>query len=255
MCKFIFTSIFLLFFPHTDSLASQEKNHVAINKQQNPIIKEAVLGSNTINFDSSLEKLEAILAIVNSSESLSLKKEIYLDFLNYYKLKGDFSNYEHYQKKYIDILAQESDQKLITFFLVIYMLTILVFLFFIRKLIKQKKKVSEVVNKTDIAQPNLVYLAAKDPQTFYKEFIAKYSSFDEVLIQMFEELTLKDLETLKYMFFNYNTKEIAQYTSYSVKAVENRKYRIRKKMNMSGDKEIFLWLNTQFPTHENSSFS
>lgn len=56
-------------------------------------------------------------------------------------------------------------------------------------------------------------------------------------------LISSELEICAYLRLNFETKEIARYTNSSIRSVENKKYRIRKKLNIPSDEDIKLWMS------------
>lgn len=50
-----------------------------------------------------------------------------------------------------------------------------------------------------------------------------------------------------YLKLNMQTKEIATYRKISIGAVDNRKYRIRKKLNLLPETDLYKWINSIKP--------
>ncbi|MBT2564666.1 hypothetical protein J7E50_25850 [Pedobacter sp. ISL-68] len=80
---------------------------------------------------------------------------------------------------------------------------------------------------------------AKDP-AFLIKFNEFYPTFKEKMLTKFPDLSLNDLEFCAYLRMNLDTKEIARFANISVRSVESRKYRLRKKFNISSSKDINL---------------
>lgn len=186
------------------------------------------------------------LVIAESSTDISLKKKVYANAKEYFRFKHDISNYDFYNEKFVDLIEKENRER------EKYYLTALIILGFIASsmlvvLFFQKRNNNTIIKQETEANERpileLLEIATQDCQVFYSEFNYQYPDFCSKLLSYSPDLSLKDIETLMYMFFNFTTKEIAIYTNSSFKAIENRKYRIRKKMHFSGDKEVFLWLN------------
>lgn len=77
-------------------------------------------------------------------------------------------------------------------------------------------------------------------------FIVKFNEFDpnfsKQLLDIAPNLVASELEFCSLLRLNFETKEIARYTKTSVRAVEGKKYRIRKKLAISSDKDINVWM-------------
>ncbi|MGM5631994.1 hypothetical protein O2K51_13940 [Apibacter raozihei] len=110
---------------------------------------------------------------------------------------------------------------------------------------KQKQQIaflrSDEKNNTFRDQELTQLAVTKDP-SFFSIFTKVYPSFCHILLDSAPNLTLSELELCAYIKLNFSTKEIAQYASLSVRAVEGRKFRIRKKLNMKSEKELVSWM-------------
>jgi tetratricopeptide (TPR) repeat protein len=73
---------------------------------------------------------------------------------------------------------------------------------------------------------------------FQKQFIEIHPGFFENLTRQFPQLHNIDLKMCAFLKMNLNTKEIATLTGLSIRAVENRRYRLRKKLNLTNDQDI-----------------
>lgn len=80
---------------------------------------------------------------------------------------------------------------------------------------------------------------SKDP-SFFLRFMEVYPDFNERLIQRYPRLNLNDIEFCAYLRMNFDTKEIAVYANMTVRSVEAKKYRIRKKMGISSTENMNL---------------
>jgi len=101
---------------------------------------------------------------------------------------------------------------------------------------KEKNKKEE---KTEI----LLKIAKENNNQFFLAFQEEFSDLYQELLK-FPELTSADLEMCAYLKLNLQTKEIATYKKISIGAVDNRKYRIRKKLNLLPETDLYKWINT-----------
>jgi len=100
---------------------------------------------------------------------------------------------------------------------------------------KQIKISFETLNK-------LISLAHENNIEFYEKFKEAHPYFYERLLQVSPKLSFSDLEYCALMRLNLDTKKIATIKRSSVGAIESKKYRIRKKLNISTEENIYIWL-------------
>jgi len=78
-------------------------------------------------------------------------------------------------------------------------------------------------------------------------FIAKYNEFDpefsKKLFNIAPSLVAAEVEFCILLKLNFETKEIARYTKVSVRTVEGRKYRVRKKLGIPSNHDINIWMS------------
>lgn len=68
------------------------------------------------------------------------------------------------------------------------------------------------------------------------------TGFYDKLKNNFPQLSLTDLRLCTLIKMGMNTKEIASITNKSVRGIESAKFRLRKKMNIEGNKDIYDYL-------------
>ena len=77
-----------------------------------------------------------------------------------------------------------------------------------------------------------------DWDQFQLQFSLAYPNFVEDLSMQYTGLRTADIKLCCYLKMSMNTKEIAGVTGLSVRAIENKRYRLRKKLSL--DTEISL---------------
>ncbi|HAP94874.1 MAG TPA: hypothetical protein DCP54_03820, partial [Chryseobacterium sp.] len=77
-------------------------------------------------------------------------------------------------------------------------------------------------------------------KAFYAYFIEVYPDFQSRLLSSYPDLIKSELLILSLIKMNYDTKEIARITHSSIKSIESKKYRIRKKMRLGPKEDIYL---------------
>jgi len=122
-------------------------------------------------------------------------------------------------------------------------------LFFYFKKNKKPIEISDSVveNKSETELPNVSYeeiiaLAKGNSSDFLFRFKEIYPSFFEKLYEIEPELITSELTFCAYLKLQFSTKEIASYTFVTPKAVQNRKNRIRKKLNIPSNMDIYTWI-------------
>ena len=83
-----------------------------------------------------------------------------------------------------------------------------------------------------------------DWDQFQVQFSSAYPDFIEKLTSQHSDLRSGDIKLCCYLKMNMNTKDIAQVTGLSVRAIENKRYRLRKKLNLSTDISLESFLHS-----------
>ena len=82
-------------------------------------------------------------------------------------------------------------------------------------------------------------LTEKRKEDLYSDqFNAAYPGYLEYLTRTYLELTTSDLKLCTFLRMNLNTKEIADIMGLSVRSIESRRYRLRKKLNLSKEEDL-----------------
>lgn len=107
-----------------------------------------------------------------------------------------------------------------------------------RKQLNQKT----VQNIEYLSPKELVELAQSRDPSFMNKFRETETVFIEELLRISPQLLPAELELCAYIKLNFDTKEIARACRLSVRAVESRKYRLRKKLNIDGETNMHSWM-------------
>lgn len=120
--------------------------------------------------------------------------------------------------------------------------------FFLKKNSENKASASEIsseenpqLNSNSIN--HLTNLALDNDPSFYVTFIETYPDFGKKLLKINPMIKASDIEFCAYIKLNLETKQIATLKKMSVRAVEGKKYRIRKKLDISVDENMYIWLS------------
>ncbi len=85
-------------------------------------------------------------------------------------------------------------------------------------------------------------LAFDRDESFYTNFNIAFPDFDDKLIRINPLIKISDIEFCALIKLKIGTKQIASIKNISVKAVENKKYRLRKKLNIATNQDIYIWM-------------
>ncbi len=83
-----------------------------------------------------------------------------------------------------------------------------------------------------------------DWDQFLTQFSTTYPDFIDCLTEKYPKLRSGDIKLCCYLKMNMNTKEIAKVTGLSVRAVENKRYRLRKKLELETDVSLDSYIHT-----------
>lgn len=89
----------------------------------------------------------------------------------------------------------------------------------------------------------LVQFAFKNHAGFTMKFKELFPLFTQKIEMLCHSLVTAEFEVIALLKLNLTTKEIAQVTGSSVRAIESKKYRIRKKLNVPSDVDMSMFLS------------
>ena len=194
-----------------------KKREIEEQKQKNSrivfisIIIILILGFATAYFLSRKVYLDKQMIIVNQSENLAKselehkKRELAAISANIVQENEQVSNILKDLKYYTSLLNNEKDKSLFL------------------PLIKSVNRIL-----TEKRKDNL----------YADQFNAAYPGYLEYLTRTYSDLTTADLKLCTFLRMNLNTKEIAEIMRLSVRSVESRRYRLRKKLKLSKESDL-----------------
>lgn len=89
----------------------------------------------------------------------------------------------------------------------------------------------------------VVVLAKQNKPEFLTRFNQLFPEFSAKILSVNDTVQSSELRFCAYLYLNFSTKDIAEYTFISVRTVQTKKYKLRKKLNIPGDVDIYMWLN------------
>jgi DNA-binding CsgD family transcriptional regulator len=106
---------------------------------------------------------------------------------------------------------------------------------------KQKVKPGLLIQKvTRLIDKNMN--SDKDWEIFERNFAEVHQDFLDKLRSLCNDITPGELKLAAYIRMNLSSKEIAPLMNISVRSVENKRYRLRKKLNISGESNLKEYL-------------
>ena len=122
-----------------------------------------------------------------------------------------------------------------------------------RSITRAQQKINELVAKIESSEKTItsskieelkevVQLVISNNPAFLTKFNELDPDFCQKLLSAAPNLVATEIEFCILLRLNFETKEIARYTKSSVRAVEGKKYRIRRKLNIPSDQDITIWM-------------
>ncbi|MBB4805930.1 tetratricopeptide (TPR) repeat protein [Chryseobacterium defluvii] len=110
--------------------------------------------------------------------------------------------------------------------------------------IKQKEKEAlELKSRINEGFEEVIELAKKNSPEFITRFIEVYPEFYRALLKIYPDINPETLKFCALLRLNFSTKEIAEYNFITPRAIQLRKNRVRKKLNISSAEDIYTWMN------------
>jgi DNA-binding NarL/FixJ family response regulator len=82
-----------------------------------------------------------------------------------------------------------------------------------------------------------------DWENFQKNLFAIHPDFIKILNTEYPSLSTSEIKLCCYIKMNQTTKDIAHWTGLSVRAVENKRYRLRKKLALKKETKLDVFIN------------
>lgn len=115
-----------------------------------------------------------------------------------------------------------------------------------QQLLKEKEITEQETHKLkqqiNEAFDEIIQLAKDNNPSFYTRFQEVYPKFQSKMLQLNESLKPSELTFAAYVYLGFTTKEIADCTFKAIKTIENNRYNFRKKINLSPEKDLQIWL-------------
>lgn len=121
------------------------------------------------------------------------------------------------------------------------------------KIIKQKNAEStRLKEKLNIAFDEVILLAKNNDCSFLIRFQEVYPNVCARLLEINPKLVNTELSLCAMIWLNFSSKDIAIYTNIQPKTVQTKKYRLRKKLDIPENANVYTWLKnlvSSLPVH------
>ncbi|NOU46176.1 MAG: hypothetical protein HOO86_03840 [Bacteroidales bacterium] len=198
---------------------------------------------------------KAIAAGVKSGTSLNLT-EIYNSLIDIYEKEGNKDSVLLYvnklkemelnilQSKYNSlqktVISGEKKTSPVWIIFLVAMMSLIIFYLW-RKLARKKLVAESVSNE---AYNSLIQLLKDNDTGFYFAFEQVFPDFSEKLLVINPVLAKTEIEFCFLLKLKLTTKEIAQLTFLEPRTVQNKKHRIRKRLDIPSSADIYVWLDS-----------
>ena len=203
------------------------KNHMNIRTLYDNMIDIYQKENDTANLSKYIAKLEKLNLTIAENKNNSLSKVI--------------DNIENKNKKSNLYFI------LITTLLSVTGFVMLVIIFRKKKTIIQQEKISqqylekELHNQNQQAYSTLIELVKNNNIAFFPAFQEAFPAFSKKLLDINPKMVQSEIEFCALLKLNFSTKDIARYRFIEARTVQNKKYHIRKKLNIPDNMDIYRW--------------
>jgi len=206
---------------------------------------------------------------------------LYKAFIRVYEKTGDTQNIKIYKQKLKDIqLAiygekyesmhqiledKETTGKYSSFLIISFISTIILSLSFVYLSYRNKKKNNLLIQTEEKLKEYIIQheeststeekildkqiydelsdIAVNNNQMFMAAFNNVFPNFTNRLLKINSDLAQTEIEFSAYLKLNFSSKEIAQIKSIQPRSVQNKKHRLRKRLNIPQNIDIYHWFN------------
>ena len=118
-------------------------------------------------------------------------------------------------------------------------------------LLTQKvKETEQLKSKVNDSFRELISLAKGNDPSFYTRFKEVHPFIHQQLLSIQPELRLSELTLCAYIYLDFSSKDIAEYTFKSVRTVQTRKSNLRKRLVISSGEDLYTWMKHPLNHHK-----
>ncbi|QXU50552.1 hypothetical protein KYG33_05795 [Chryseobacterium sp. D764] len=225
-------------------------------------------------YDSAIVDYEKAIKLATKAKNLKKLSELYHLIAKSYEKTGQIDNGKRYELKYnslndslkrideenledtVGLLVEEKKKPLehrthiLLYVILIGFVGAIIIIFFVHNRMKKKNRVlnikeketQELNQKLNFAFEEVSQLAKNNDPEFLTRFQEVYPEFISKLLKIEPELQSTELKFCALLFLNFSTKDIAAYTFVQPQSVQTRKNRLRKRLGIPSDEDIYLWM-------------
>lgn len=225
-------------------------------------------------YDSAIVNYQKAVQLAKKGKNVVQVQWLYDAVSKVYKQAGDEESAREYHQKYTSVTdslikvkqpeIENTVKELVTkkenkikeknrFLLYSIWLGILGLIIFILLVIKRMRKKNKILDvkvqetkalsqKLNVAFDEVVQLAKNNDPEFLARFQEVYPEFFPKLLKIEPQLINTELKFCALLFLNFSTKDIATYTFVQPQSIQTRKNRLRKKLKISSDDDIYIWM-------------
>jgi DNA-binding CsgD family transcriptional regulator len=112
----------------------------------------------------------------------------------------------------------------------------------VEEIVLTHNEINLLKRKVSYTYHELIELAKKNDPLFVPVFKELYPEFHNQLIKLLPDLTVSEQKICFYLKLNFSSKEIAHYTDVTIKAIQNRKNRLRKRLGLSEATDLYRFI-------------
>lgn len=116
-------------------------------------------------------------------------------------------------------------------------------------ILKKQDEAQELKQKINESFSELVQLAEENSPQFWIRFQEVYPEYLSKMLTVNSKFTNAELILSAYIYIGISSKDIASYTFRSLKTIENIRYSLRKKLGISSDENLNVWLRDYIKLH------
>lgn len=202
--------------------------------------KKAILSDNFLVLDDIYPKIAKLYEKENNITS----QVYYLNKSNKIKDSLSIAENEAFDKMNFNGESGNSREKSVFYIILILFIVVIgtvLYLYFNRS--QSEKTSNDTVGPKEISDEDLYKLASEDPSSFVIFFMKNFPDFSDKILAVNSTMKNSDIEFLAFLKIGLSDQQIAQSKKNTLKSVAAKKYRIRKKLNISGDEKLNLWLS------------
>lgn len=229
---------------------------------------KGVLENKKKNYPRSVENFQKAISMAKKGNMAYELPWVYRELSKSYEGAGDFKNASLYlsksknlsdslavvEKKAVEhYLSERAGKKSYFSYYVSIGASVLIggiFFLYIRKRKTSRASIQspEMSEQIPVKDPEpekytrLTQMAKDNNPAFYLHFKNAFPEFVQALLLVDPQLKTSDLEYCALIRLNFDTKKIAVFKNTSVKAVENKKYRLKKKLQIPTDENLYSWM-------------